>query len=255
MGHQSDDARNALRAYARDLHATANRGGFAAPVGTSKQGDAPIQFLGSGAPHQLAIAAAVVCVVLLGGIGLAAATNSADVPEADLTQKAIALEESSSAALITTERISTPNAIRALHDLGLSRAAGALDEAADAGLDSSPAVQQAVDRLFTIIGTRLDSADQIRENEVVMALAIADLESAARPRGLDIAQVRSGSADLPPGLDDVWLEQVRKRSTVDSTESSTLLPPGQIRDQKPNAVRDSAPGQTKEKPEKGSGKP
>jgi hypothetical protein len=255
MGHQSNDARKALLAYARDLHSTAGRGGFVSPVGTSKRDDAPNQFLGSGAPHQLAIAAAVVCVVLLGGIGLATATNSADAPKTGPTQPASVQVEGTSARLINAERMSTPNAIRALHDLGLSRAADALDTAAGAGIDSSPAVLRAIQRIFDITDVRLDSAQQVRETEVIMALAIADLEAATRPRGLDIAQVRSGRENLSPGLNIVWLEQVRKRSTIASTENPTLIPPGQIKAKKPNTARDSAPGQAKEKPEKGGGKP
>jgi hypothetical protein len=55
----------------------ADRSGSGASMGTPKQGDAPTQFRGSGAPHQLAIAAAVVCVVLLGGIGFVNATSAA----------------------------------------------------------------------------------------------------------------------------------------------------------------------------------
>jgi len=51
MGHQRNDAISALRAYARDLRVVAG-GGQALPLGVAQQGDASIQFSGSGAPHQ-----------------------------------------------------------------------------------------------------------------------------------------------------------------------------------------------------------
>ena len=51
MGHQPIRATEALRAYARDLRVVAG-GGQVLPVGVTEQGDASIQFSGSGAPHQ-----------------------------------------------------------------------------------------------------------------------------------------------------------------------------------------------------------
>jgi hypothetical protein len=255
MGHQSNDAGKALRAYARDLQSSATRASFAPSVGTSKQDDAPNQLLGSGAPHQLAIAAAVVCVVLLGGIGLAAATNPNDSSKTGLTNPATAQADASSAVLLVTSDMSTPNAIRAFNDLGLSRAANALDAAAGAGIDSSPAVQQAVERIFDIIDARLDSAESVGQSEVTIALAIADLESAVQPPGLDIALVRSGHENLPPGLDDVWLEQVKRRGIPDPADEAILVPPGHTKADPQGNGRDSAPGQTKDKPEKGGDKP
>lgn len=255
MGHQSNDARKALRAYASELQSSASRGGFAPSADTSKQDDAPNQFLGAGAPHQLAMAAVVVCVVLLGGIGLVAATNTADVPGTGPTQQARALEETSSGALITTERITTPNAIRTLHELGLTRAADALDEAVDAGLDSSPAVRQAIERLFDIIGTSPDSAEQFSQDGVVLALAISDLESAIRPPGLDIDRVQPGNGGIPPGLDDAWLEQVKERGILSPTEDPVLVPPGRDKVSSGGNGRDEAPGQTKNNEKKDNGKP
>ena len=166
MGHQSNDARDALRAYADDLHTSAVRGGVASPVGASKQDDAPTQFLGSGAPHQFAIAAAVVCVVLLGGIGFVNATSTTDPARDELTNPPSAQTASAVAVFARTGDVSTSHAIRAFNDLGLSRAAEALDVAASAGTDSSPAVKLALTELVDAIDKRVGVDQPIVEEDM-----------------------------------------------------------------------------------------
>jgi hypothetical protein len=116
MGHESNDARKALRAHACDLHTAAHISGSVASIATPKQDDAPTQFLGSGAPHQLAIAAAVVRVVLLWGIGF---VNATDPARNDLANPPSAQVASAVTVFVRTGDVSTRPAIRAFNDLGL----------------------------------------------------------------------------------------------------------------------------------------
>lgn len=261
MGHQSIDAREALRAYARDLHSAASRSGSVASIGTSKQDDAPTQFLGSGAPHQLAIAAAVVCVVLLGGIGFVNAINTADPASDALTNPPSAQAVSTVAVFAGTGGVSTSQAIRAFSDLGLSRAAEALDVAASAGIDSSPAVKLALAELVATIDSKIAADQPIVEEDMAILLAIAELESAVRPPGLDPSRLSPSLGGTPPGQDPAWLSEVRDNGILGPTEDPILVPPKKepaepqnTADDKVNG-RDTAPGQQKEKPELGGGKP
>jgi hypothetical protein len=257
MGHQSNDAGKALRAYADDLQAAATRGGFASSIDTSKQGDAPSQFLGSGAPHQLAIAAAVVCVVLLGGIGFATATNSTPEAASELTNPQTSPSTSVVTVIARSGSVSSVNAIRAFNDLGLSRATDALDAAASAGVDSSPAVQQALGRLLDIVNARLEAAGTVDQSEVAVSLAIAELEAAVWPPGLDPDRLVPGFGGEPPGLNSEWLAQVRNGGIRNPINDSILTPPGHGEKDEEDRGRDTAPGQQKDKdkPENGGGKP
>ena len=261
MGHQSNDARDALRAYARDLHTAASRGGSVASIGTSKQDDAPTQFLGSGAPHQLAIAAAVVCVVLLGGIGFVNATSAPDPAGDELTNPPSAQAVSAVSVFARTGGGSTSQAIRAFSALGLPRAAEALDVAASAGTDSSPAVMLAVAELVDAIDDTIGAEQQIVEEDMVISLAIAELESAVRPPGLDPDRLRPGLGGIPPGQDPVWLDEVRNSGILSPTEDPILVPPEKDKTEPQDSAvdngsgRDTAPGQQEEKPDRGGGKP
>jgi hypothetical protein len=206
----------------------------------------------------LAIAAAVVCVVLLGGIGLAAAINSTPTATSELTNPPIAQSASAVTVLARNGSVSSINAIRAFSDLGLSRAAEALDAATIADVDSTPAVQQALGKLLDIINAKLKTAETIDQQIVVISLAIADLESAVsaiRPPGLDITYASPGHGGTPPGLNEAWLEQVRSRGILSPAKEPILVPPGHEKDDRPGKGLDTAPGQTKEKPEKSGGKP
>jgi hypothetical protein len=245
MGHQSDDARNALRAYARDLHAAANRSGFAAPVGTSKQGDAPIQFLGSGAPHQLAIAAAVVCVVLLGGIGFAAARPAADTGNqqpSSISAQPTAL----SAVLARAGNGSTAQAIQAFNDLGMSRSVTALRTAGGTSIDSSPAFQGALAYLLSVVEKRLATEGRVNEDDLDVALAVMALEDAVRPPGLDLDRIVPGLGRTPPGLDPDF---------IPSGQDPNFIPPGQ--EDGDSGGREDPPDRDRDKPDngKGEGKP
>jgi hypothetical protein len=241
MGHQSDDARNALRAYARDLQATANRSGFAAPVGTSKQGDAPIQFLGSGAPHQLAIAAAVVCVVLLGGIGFAAARPAADTGNqqpSSISAQPTAL----SAVLARAGNGSTAQAIQAFNDLGMSRSVTALRTAGGTSIDSSPAFQGALAYLLSVVEKRLATEGRVNEDDLDVALAVMALEDAVRPPGLDLDRIVPGLGRTPPGLDPDF---------IPSGQDPNFIPPGQ--EDGDSGGREDPPGRDRDKPDNGKG--
>jgi hypothetical protein len=245
MGHQSNDARKALHAYARDLHSTAGRGGFASPVGTSKQGDAPNQFLGSGAPHQLAIAAAVVCVVLLGGIGLAAARPAADAGNQQarsMSTRPTAL----SAVLPPAGNGSTAQAIRAVNDLGMSRSVTALRTVGGTRIDSSPAFQDGLAYLLSVVENRLATEGRVNEADLDVALAIMALEDAARPPGLDLGRIVPGLGDTPPGQNPEF---------IPPGQDPEFIPRGQ--EEGDSSSRENPPGQDKDKQDngKGGGKP
>jgi hypothetical protein len=257
MAHQSNQARQALRAYARDLHTTESRGRFAASIGTPKQDDAPTQFLGSGAPHQLAIAAAVVCVVLLGGIGFVSATNATDPAGDELTNPPSAQAASAVAVFARAGGATTSQAIRAFSDLGLPRAAEALDVAASAGTDSSPAVRLALAELVVAIDNRINSYQPVVEGEMAISLAIAGLESAVRPPGLEPNRVPPGLGGTRPGQDPAWLAQVRDNGILKPTADPILVPPKMDKPEPEDTDngRDTAPGQQKENPGRGGGKP
>ena len=242
MGHQSNDARSALRAYARDLQTSAHRGGVASPVGAPKQDDAPTQFLGSGAPHQLAIAAAVVCVVLLGGIGFARATST-EAP-AELLQASPASAPSGSWAAVLTRdsNVSTAQAIRAFSDLGLSRSADILRSAGESGIDTSPAFQQALAHLVSVIDKRISATGHVDENDLGVTLAVIALEDAVRPPGLDVNRIAPGLGGTPPGLDPAFVPPGQDPAFVPPGQDPDFTPPGQSKEKPDNAKPDKDEG-------------
>jgi hypothetical protein len=199
----------------------------------------------------LAIAAAVVCVVLLGGIGFVSATNATDPAGDELTNPPSAQTVSAVAVFVRTGGASTSQAIRAFSDLGLPRAAEALDVATRAGTDSSPAVMLALAELVDAIDGRISADQPIVEEDVAISLAIAGLESAARPPGLDPNWLRPGLGGTPPGQDPAWLQEVQDSGILRHTEDLILVPPEKDK----ASGRDTAPGQQEEKPERGGGKP
>jgi hypothetical protein len=135
--------------------------------------------------------------------------------------------------------------------LGLPRAAEALDVAASAGTDSSPAVKLALTELVDAIDKRVDADQPIVEEDMSISLAIAGLESAVRPPGLDPSRSHPGLGGTPPGQDPTWLEEIRTGGILGATKDPVLVPP---ENDKANG-RDTAPGQQDEKPERGGGKP
>jgi hypothetical protein len=211
----------------------------------------------------LAIAAAVVCVVLLGGIGFVSATNASDPAGDELTNPPSAQAVSAVAVFARTGGASTSQAIRAFSNLGLPRAAEALDVATSAGTDSSPAVRLALTELVDAIDSKISADQPVVEEDMAISLAIAGLESAVRPPGLDLNWLSPGLGGTPPGQDPVWLAEVRDNGIVGPTEDPILVPPDKDKvkaephaeaDDKGNG-RDTAPGQQNEKPARGGGKP
>jgi len=264
MGHQSNHARKALRAYARDLQTTATRGGFSSSVGTSKQDDAPIQYSGSGAPHQLAIAAAVVGVVLLGGIGLASATNLAPDAQSQHVTPLSAQPASVTAVFARTGSVPTNQAIQAFNDLGMTRSMNALKAAAGTGIDSSPAVQLALAGVLAVTGEKLTTHGTVDESDLDVALAVATLEQAVRPPGLDpnrrppgLGGTPPGQDDLfePPGQNDLFVPPGQDENFVPPGQDDLFEPPGENENKDDPGGRENAPGQNKEQPGRGSGKP
>jgi hypothetical protein len=199
----------------------------------------------------LAIAAAVVCVVLLGGIGFVSATAATDPAGDKLTNPPSAQTVSAVAVFVRTGGASTSQAIRAFSDLGLPRAAEALDVAASAGTDSSPTVKLALTELVDAIDKRVDADEPIVEEDIAISLAIAGLESAVRPPGLDPNWLRPGLGVTPPGQDSAWPQEVRDNGILRPTVDPILVPPEKDK----ASGRDTAPGQQEEKPERGGGKP
>ena len=248
MGHQSNEARKALRAYARDLQATAVRSA-ASLAGEPKQGDAPIQYSGSGAPHQLAIAAAVVCVVLLGGIGFASAVSSTPQAESQQANPMSAQSASASAVLARAGGASTAQAIRAFNDLGMSRSASALSTAEGTGTYSSTAVQEALADLVVVVTASLATSGEVFEADIDVALAVGLLEKAVLPPGLDPENLPPGlGGTAPPDQNPLWTPPGQDDDFTPPGQDDDFTPPGQDDDFTP-------PGQDKEKPEQDGGRP
>ena len=245
MGHQSNDARKALRAYARDLQSAAGSGAVALSVGTSKQDDASTQFSGSGAPHQLAIAAVVVCVVLLGGIGFASATNTSPTAKGQQAVPVSARSASLVAAFARAGSVSTIQAVRAFNDLGMTRSANALDAAAGTGTDLSPEVQEALMYLIAEVHDKLTANGFVSEVDFDIGAAVHSLESAAvLPPRLNGDWAPPGLGDwAPPGL-GVWVPPGLRGT-----------PPGLDPESTPGQDGFTPPGQDSEKPERGGAKP
>jgi hypothetical protein len=249
MGHQSTDAGSALRAYARDLQTSAHRGGVASTVGAPKQDDAPTQFLGSGAPHQLAIAAAVVCVVLLGGIGFARVTSSEPSAAQQQATSARAPSDSWSAVLTRDSNVSTAQAVRAFSDLGLYRSADVVRSAGESGNDASPAFRKALAYLVSVVERQISTAGHVDETDLGVTLAIMALEDAARPPGLDADKLGPGLGGIPPGLDPTFVAPGQDPDFVPPGQDPAFVPPGLDKD-KPDKDKPD-----KDKPDKGEDAP
>ena len=264
MGHQSNDARKALRAYARDLQSAAGSRAVVSSVGTSKQDDASTQFSGSGAPHQLAIAAVVVCVVLLGGIGFASATNTTPTAKGRHAVSVSARSASVVAAFARTGTVSTTQAVRAFNDLGMARSASALDVAAGTGIDSSPEVQQALMYLIAAVHEKLTSNGYVSEFDFDIGAAVYSLETAVvRPPGLSADWVPPGLGGTPPGQDEFWTPPGQNDDFQAPGQDPGFAPPGQEDEGPSNSASDkatgggkgTAPGLSKDKPGTGGGSP
>lgn len=252
MGHPTDDATRALRAYASDLQSTAQRGGLVSLVGASKQDDASVRFSGSGAPHQMALAAAVACVVLLGGIGLANSAGSTPPTQSEPVAASMSRPASFDAVFARAGNITTVNAIRAFADLGMTRSVAALSVASDAGVDSTPGVTGAVSSLFSVVADSLTRTGTVSESDLDVALAVAVLEQAARPPGLDPNRVSPGLGGTPPGQDPAWIPPGQDPEFVPPGQDPEFVPPGQERG--PETGKLDAPGQSKV-PNKSKGSP
>ncbi len=245
MGHHSNEARKALRAYARDLQSAAGSGDIVSSVGTSKQDDASTQFSGSGAPHQLAIAAVVVCVVLLGGIGFASATNNAPTAKGQHAVPVSARSASVVAAFARAGSVSTIQAVRAFNDLGMTRSASALDAAAGTGTDLSPEVQEALMYLIAEVHEKLTANGFVSELDFDIGAVVHSLEAAVvRPPGINGDWAPPGLGEsVPPGLGD-WVPPGLGEK-----------PPGQDGPAPPGQDGFTPPGQDTVKPERGGVKP
>lgn len=254
MGHHSNEARKALRAYARDLQSAAGSGAVALSVGTSKQDDASAQFSGSGAPHQLAIAAVVVCVVLLGGIGFASATTTTPTAKGQQAVPVSARSATVVAAFARAGSVSTIQAVRAFNDLGMTRSANALDTATGAGTDLSPEVQQALMYLIAEVHDKLTANGFVSELDFDIGAAVHSLEAAAvRPPGFNGVWVPPGLGEsVPPGLGKWVPPGLGEWVLLGQDPGST--PPGQD-GFTPGQDGFTPPGQDSEKPERGGDKP
>ncbi|MEN8041625.1 MAG: hypothetical protein ABFR95_09000 [Actinomycetota bacterium] len=253
MGHQTD-ARKALRDYAHDLHSSAPGAGLSA--GGSKQDDASIQLTGSGAPHQLAIAAVVVCVVLLGGIGLAAVAPSTDQSADQFPVEVTAQPQNAAAILAMGDGTATTNAIRAFNDLGMDRARDALMDSILNGTDSLPSVQQALATLLAVVDQKLSQDGQVDESDPDVVLAINVVESAVRrPPGLDPEGVTPGTAD--PGSHEIffWIAPGRDPNFVPPGRDPLWTPPGLVDNPHNELANPGAPGQNQEEGAPNGGKP
>ncbi len=256
MGHQDSKAISALRAYARDLETTA-RGGAVSAVGGSEQDDASIQFPGSGAPHQLAIAAVVVCVVLLGGIGIAAATLAAPTANGQHSIPLSAQPESVAVVFSRAGGVSAIQAVQAFNDLGMTRAVNALNAAAGAGTDSSPDVQDALEALIGVVRDKLSQHGYVSETDLDVALAVMAYETVTRPPGLDLDRLPPGHGGTPPGQEPIWTPPGQDPDFTPPGQDNGFVPPGQNPDSIPPGQDPdfTPPGQDKENPGRGGGKP
>jgi len=165
------------------------------------------------------------------------------------------------AVLARTGGGSTSRAIRAFSDLGLPRAAEALEAAAGAGTDSSPAVETALAEVVATVNGLIAADRPISQDDVALSLAITELESTVRPPGLDPDRVGPSLGGIPPGLDTTWLDSVRTAGILGPTDDPILVPTKKDKtelqdDADPQGIgRDTAPGQQKDKPQRGGGKP
>ena len=261
MGHQSNEARKALRAYAHDLQSTARRGGLDSVAAAAKKDDASVKLSDSGGPPQLVIAAVAVCAVLVGGIGLAITNSSTPSVERQQTDSTSAQSRSVTAVFARNGSIPTSLAIQAFSDLGMTRTVEALRAAADAGVDSFERVRDARSRLVAIVRTKLEANETVSESDPDIAIAVAALTDAVRPPGLDPEWIPPGQGGTPPGQDPDFVPPGQDPDFVSPGQDPDFVPPGQDPDFVPpgqdpddRSPSDTAPGQTKDpNPNKGSG--
>jgi hypothetical protein len=198
MGHRHD-AIEALRAYARDVENTAN-GGVVSPVGSTNQDDAAATGPAHGAPHLLAASAVAASVVLVGAIaisGIVGMSRDAD-PAAGTSQTTLSTP--------ATPAPLTATAVRALNEHGLTQAAQNVLLAMSAGTDESPEVADALQAVLDRIDAIVASGVAVTNADPDLETALANLEEATRPPGLDPDRLPPGQGGTAPGQDPTFVQ-------------------------------------------------
>jgi hypothetical protein len=210
MGHRQD-AIEALRAYARDVETTIN-GGAVSSVGSTSQDDAAATSPAPGAPHLLAVSAVAASVVLVGAIAISGVIG--------MSEDANATPDASPTTLSTpvASGPSSATAVRALNEHGLTQAAQNVLLAMSAGIDESPAATEALEAVFDRIDALVASGAPVTETDSELAAALAILEEATRPPGLDTDRLPPGQGGTPPGQDPTF---------TPPGQDPTFTPPGQ----------------------------
>ncbi|NHZ71309.1 MAG: hypothetical protein GWP18_06670, partial [Proteobacteria bacterium] len=224
MGHRDQNAIDELRAYARDIENATSRGGLQR-VGRPDQDDARFKKPTSGAPHQLAVAALVACVVLIGSIValVGAPENSKSAGGAIVADGSSHVAGSS----FLTYGNSPAQAMRVFSSIGMPRVVAALSAASEAGVFSDPATTSALADVRMIIDEYIRSGRTIDESSEPLASAVDDLEDAVRPPGLDPDVDPPGQGGTPPGQDPEFTPPGQDPEFTPPGQDPEFTPPGQ----------------------------
>jgi len=256
MGHRNDDALSALRAYARDLDATPGSGSLQVVGGSDQDGAYGNKPGSSGAPHQLAIAAVAVGVVLIGSIGIVSARSTSGVNIGSTPS----VSQTATAQPTTPDNLAhsrgMANAAKAYNSIGLVRTAAAIESAITSGMDASPAFMTALEDVRGIVASSVLSGAGLDESVEPLEDAVLALESSAsRPPGLDADTVPPGQGGTPPGQDPTFTPPGQDPTFTPPGQDPTFTPPGQSgdNDDGSNATNGSDKSQQPDKSEQGGG--
>ncbi len=225
MGYRHDDSLAALRAYARELDAATTRGELVA-VGGLDQDGAPARGSGSGGPRQLAIAAVAAGVVLIGSIGIAAASGIWLDPTSSVSSAGSTVRQQRTTQDASPGSPSTIQAVKAFNTIGMPRSAAAVETALDTGMDTDPSFVGALERVREVVADYLAKGRAFDESTGPLGEAVNSLLAAIGPPGLDPSWLPPGQGGTPPGQDPSFVVPGEGRTFIPPGQDPAFTPPG-----------------------------
>ena len=206
----------ALRAYARDVEAAAEtaaprRGAHSRANANKGPVPPPRRHIGLLLP----IAAAVI--VLVGAAASTAALLPNTTDTALTTFASMPSSEGSNVGAAPQQGTNAQRAVLLLSSNGLGETALAIEDLIASGTASEPSVAAAIAALHAVVEVRSGLPTELLAADPAVLAAIALLEEATRPPGLDAGRTPLGQGGTAPGQDETFTPPGQSKGAHGST--------------------------------------